>query len=196
MATIVLFHHVLGLTPGVQAMAEELRAAGHTVHTLDLYAGELPEDFAAGMRMAGNLPVARTQEDVDKLLKKLPDELVYIGTSWGAALAQQCAQQRPGAVAAVLLESFVDLAAQWGFGPWPENVPVQIHGMDADPFFAAEGDLEAAQRFVAAKPHGVAQLFTYSGNKHLFTDSSLRSHAPQERALVMERMINFLKPYV
>lgn len=196
MATIVLFHHVQGLTPGVQAMAAELRATGHTVHTLDLFAGKLPKDLEAGIRMANKLGEDKIQERVDKLFSKLPDELVYIGTSWGAALAQQCAQQRPGTVAAVLLESFVDLDAEWSFGPWPENVPVQIHGMDEDPFFAKEGDLEAAQNFVEGEGKDVAQLFTYPGNKHLFTDSSLRSHDPEARALVMERVIEFLEPYV
>jgi hypothetical protein len=28
---------------------------------------------------------------------------------------------------------------------WPTGVPVQIHGMDGDPFFAEEGDLDAAR---------------------------------------------------
>ncbi|ALG27660.1 MULTISPECIES: dienelactone hydrolase family protein [Glutamicibacter] len=195
MATIVLFHHVQGLTPGVQAMAAQLRAAGHAVHTLDLFAGKLPKDLEAGIRMANKLSEDKIQERVDKLFSKLPEELVYIGTSWGAALAQQCAQQRPGAVAAILLESFVGLDAEWSFGPWPENVPVQIHGMDEDPFFAKEGDLEAAQDFAQGEGRELAQLFTYPGNKHLFTDSSLRSHDPEARALVMERMIKFLEPY-
>lgn len=196
MATIVLFHHVQGLTPGVQAMAGELRAAGHSVHTLDLFAGKLPKDLESGIRLANKLSEDKIQERVDKLFSKLPAELVYIGTSWGAALAQQCAQQRPGTVAAVLLESFVDLDAEWSFGPWPENVPVQIHGMDEDPFFAKEGDLESAQNFVEGEGQDVAQLFTYPGNKHLFTDSSLPSHDPEARALVMERIIKFLEPYV
>ena len=195
MATIVLFHHVQGLTPGVQAMAAELRAAGHSVHTLDLFAGKLPKDIDAGIRMANKLGEDKIQERVDKFFSKLPEELVYIGSSWGAALAQQCAQQRPGALAAVLLESFVDLEADWSFGPWPENVPVQIHGMDEDPFFAKEGDLDAAQRFVEGEGHELAQLFTYPGNKHLFTDTSLRSHDPEARAVVMERVIKFLEPF-
>ena len=192
MATIVLFHHVQGLTPGVQAMAAELRAEGHTVHAVDLFAGKLPKDLEAGILLANKVGEDKIQQRVDKLFKNLPSELVYIGTSWGAALAQQCAQQRPGAVAAVLLESFVDLEAEWSFGPWPEGVPVQIHGMDQDPFFAKEGDLEAAQRFARNEGAGLAELFTYPGDKHLFTDSSLPSHDPQARALVMERIKKFL----
>ena len=39
MTEIVLFHHAQGLTPGLVAFADVLRAAGHTVHTPDLFEG-------------------------------------------------------------------------------------------------------------------------------------------------------------
>ena len=39
MAEVLLFHHAQGLTPGIHAFADELRAAGHTVHTPDLFDG-------------------------------------------------------------------------------------------------------------------------------------------------------------
>ena len=39
MTEILLFHHALGLTPGVTDFADRLREAGHTVHTPDLYEG-------------------------------------------------------------------------------------------------------------------------------------------------------------
>jgi dienelactone hydrolase len=39
MAEVVLFHHAQGLTPGVNAFADELRRAGHAVHTPDLFEG-------------------------------------------------------------------------------------------------------------------------------------------------------------
>ena len=37
MAEVVLFHHAQGLTPGIVAFADELRRAGHTVHTPDVF---------------------------------------------------------------------------------------------------------------------------------------------------------------
>ncbi|MGP9488485.1 dienelactone hydrolase family protein [Glutamicibacter sp. 363] len=192
MAEIVLFHHVQGLTPGVRAMAEELETAGHKVHTLDLYDGALPESLEAGLQLANSIGEAEINQQVSALLDSLPQNLVFAGTSWGAALAQRYAQQRPGALAAVFLESFVDLDAEWGFGPWPASVKAQIHGMDADPFFASEGDLAAAQKFVAGPGTGLAELYTYAGDQHLFTDSSLSSCDPKARALVMERVLGFL----
>jgi dienelactone hydrolase len=36
-AEVVLFHHALGLTAGVSAFADDVRRAGHVVHTPDLY---------------------------------------------------------------------------------------------------------------------------------------------------------------
>lgn len=41
MAEALLFQHVLGLTPGVLAFADELGAAGHTVHAPDLFDGAI-----------------------------------------------------------------------------------------------------------------------------------------------------------
>ncbi|HEX6198589.1 MAG TPA: hypothetical protein VFZ37_21980 [Jiangellaceae bacterium] len=36
-------------------------------------------------------------------------------------------------------------SGDWEIGPWPDGVTVQIRGMDADEFFAGEGDVEAAR---------------------------------------------------
>jgi dienelactone hydrolase len=68
---------------------------------------------------------------------------------------------------------------------------VQIHGMDADPFFAGEGDIDAARALVAEAPD--AELFVYPGDRHLFADSSLPSYDPDAAALLTERVLEFLK---
>ena len=58
--------------------------------------------------------------------------------------AQRLAQTRPGARGALLFES---AAPPSEFGAeWPADVPVQIHGMDDDPFFVGEGDIDARAR--------------------------------------------------
>jgi dienelactone hydrolase len=44
MTTLLLFHHAQGRTEGFLAFADELRDAGHTVHTPDLYEGKAFED--------------------------------------------------------------------------------------------------------------------------------------------------------
>jgi dienelactone hydrolase len=62
--------------------------------------------------------------------------------------------------------------------------------MDADPFFAGEGDLDAARALVASAKHG--ELFVYSGERHLFADASLPSYDAQATALLMRRALDFL----
>jgi dienelactone hydrolase len=77
------------------------------------------------------------------------------------------------------------------FSPaWPEGVPVQIHAMDADPFFVDECDIEAARSLVAETP--TAELFLYPGNEHLFADSSLPSYDARAAALLRQRVLDFL----
>jgi hypothetical protein len=78
---------------------------------------------------------------------ELPSELVYAGFSLGVLPAQMLAQTRPGATGALLFEACVPVS-EFG-GTWPPEVPVQIHGMDADELFAGEGDLQAARALVS-----------------------------------------------
>jgi dienelactone hydrolase len=187
MAEVVLFHHVQGLTPGVVAFADELRRAGHTVHTPDLFEGNtfdnIDEGFAyvreSGFEEVGNRGI-RAAENV-------PSEVVYAGFSFGVMQAQQLAQTRPGARGALFFHSCVPTSE---FGGWPAGVPVQIHGMDADPFFVDEGDIEAARALVEEAED--AELFLYPGGAHLFADSSLPSYDAAAAELMTERVLAFL----
>ena len=52
MTEIILFHHAQGLTSGLVAFAAELRRAGHTVHTPDLYDGHTFETLEEGVGYA------------------------------------------------------------------------------------------------------------------------------------------------
>src|SRR6478752_6384138 len=115
--------------------------------------------------------------------------VVYAGISLGVMSAQLLAQTRTGARGAVLMESCVP-PSEFG-SSWPDGVPVQVHGMDADPFFAGEGDIDAARALVNEVEDG--ELFVYSGDRHLFTDSSLPSYDADASALVTERVLDFLK---
>jgi dienelactone hydrolase len=192
MAEVVLFHHVQGLTDGVRAFADGLRAGGHTVHTPDLFDGVLPATVQDGIAHVESTGDDVLGERAQRAVAGLPEGLVYAGFSWGGATAQRFAQTRPGARGALLYETCVPLTGPWAFGPWPDGVPVQIHGMDADPFFALEGDLDAARELVAKLGPDLAELFTYPGDGHLFTDSSLPSYDADATARVIERSREFL----
>lgn len=192
MAEVVLFHHVQGLTHGVREFADALRAGGHTVHTPDLFDGERPASIDEGVAHIKTVGDEALTERADRAVADLPDGLVYAGFSWGAGTAQQYAQTRPGARAALLYEACMPITGEWAIGPWPDGVKVQIHGMDNDPFFALEGDLDAARELVETVGSELAELFVYPGDQHLFTDSSLPSYDADATALALQRSREFL----
>jgi dienelactone hydrolase len=192
MAEVVLFHHVQGLTDGIRVFAEGLRSGGHTVHTPDLFDGERPATIDDGVAHIKGLGDEVLAARTDRAVADLPEGLVYAGFSWGAGTAQQFAQTRPGARGALLYDACMPITGEWAFGPWPDGVPVQIHGMDKDPFFALEGDIDAARELVQTVGSELAELFVYPGDQHLFADSSLPSYDAGAAALVMQRSREFL----
>jgi dienelactone hydrolase len=173
----------------VLALADRLRGAGHTVHTPDLYEGRTFTSLEEGVAHAREVGFGEVAARGTRAADALPAEVVYAGVSLGVVPAQELAQTRPGARGALLLEACLP-AEELGDG-WPQGVPVQVHGMDADPFFALEGDLDAARALVASVDRG--ELFTYPGDHHLFTDASLPGHDPGAAALVVERALAFLE---
>ena len=189
MAEVVLFHHAQGLTRGVVAFADSLRHAGHIVHTPDLFDGRTFDDLQQGMAFVKEIGFAEVMERGERSVERLPAELVYAGFSLGVVPAQKLAQTRPGARGALLFYSCVPVSE---FGPaWPKGVPVQVHGMDADPIFVGEGDIEAARALVEEAAQ--AELFLYPGDQHYFADSSLPSYNAEASALLTQRVLDFLR---
>jgi dienelactone hydrolase len=190
MAEVLLFHHAQGLTPGVVAFADVLRAAGHTVHTPDLFDGKTFKSIDEGMAYVQEQGFDDLRARGVRTAADLPDDLVYAGFSFGEAVAQELAQTRPGARGALLFYSAIPISGEWAFGPWPDGVPVQIHGMDNDPIFVGEGDIDAAREIVAKVKN--AELFLYPGDQHYFADSSLPSYDADATTLLTERVLAFL----
>jgi dienelactone hydrolase len=192
MTHVVLFHHVQGLTDGVRAFADELRAGGHAVHTPDLFDGRTAPTIDEGFALVKGFGEAVLEERLEAALADLPNELVYAGISFGVRTAHRLAQNEPGARGALLYEACIPVTGEWALAPWPDGVPVQVHGMAQDPFFGLEGDLEAARELVASVGSDLGELFVYPGDQHLFTDSSLPSYDADATALVLERSRAFL----
>lgn len=190
MTDVLLFHHAQGLTPGIVAFADVLRGAGHTVRTPDLFDGRTFDSIDAGMAFIQEQGFGELRARGVALADDLPPGLVYGGFSFGVPIAQQLAQTRPGAKGALLFHSAIPITGEWAFGPWPEGVPVQIHGMDHDPYFVDEGDIDAAREIVAAADDG--ELFLYPGDAHYFADSSLPSYDAEATALLTSRVLEFL----
>jgi dienelactone hydrolase len=190
MAEVLLFHHAQGLTPGVIAFADELRAAGHTVHTPDLFDGRTFASIDEGMAHIKKTGFDDLRARGVRTADDLPAELVYAGFSFGESIAQELTQTRPGARGALLFYSAIPISGEWAFGPWPDGVPVQIHGMDNDPIFVGEGDIDAAREIVEKVDD--AELFLYPGDQHYFSDSSLPSYDAEATALLTKRVLEFL----
>jgi len=187
-AEVVLFHHAQGLTSGVVAFADELRAAGHTVHTPDLFEGRTFGSIEDGMAHAEQLGFP---DEIFKrgtlAVEQLSGDLVYAGFSLGVLPAQMLAQRRAGARGAILFYSCLPASE---FGGWPADLPVQVHGMDADPIFVGEGDVDNARDLIAQAHDG--ELFLYAGDQHYFADSSLPSYDRDATELLTRRVLDFL----
>ena len=142
MAEILLFHHAQGQTP---ASTPSPRAPGRGAH--GAHAGRLRRTHlrrpstrhghARRDRLRRGLRARRHAAD------GLPEGLALRQASrWGDARAEPGPDRRePGGPAAGGLRP--DLGVGSG---WPDGVPVQVHGMDGDPYFAEEGgDIDAAR---------------------------------------------------
>jgi len=185
MTELIVFHHAQGLTDGVRAFADELRAAGHTVHTPDLHEGRtfatLPEAMTYVQETGFETIIGRGRTAAESL----PSEVVYLGFSLGVLPAQYLAQTKPGAQGAVFVYSFVP-PSELG-SEWPEGVPLQIHMMDSDPeVLPPNGDLAGARAMEGA------ELFLYPGDRHLFADSSLPDYDEGAATQLKERVLAFL----
>jgi len=186
MAVVLLFHHIQGLTDGVRAFADDLRAEGHTVHAPDLFEGRRFGTLQEGMAFARETGFEVIRERGVAAADGLGPDLVYAGFSFGVTIAQRLAQTRPGTRGALLMYSCLPVSE---FGTdWPDGVPVQIHGKEGDEFF--EEDLPAARALAETNP--TAELFLYPGEEHLFADSSLEGFDPEAAGLLMNRVRPFL----
>lgn len=187
MAEVVLYHHVQGLTDGVRSFADELRQAGHTVHTPDMFEGRTFDSIEEGIAFARETGFGELVGRGVAAAQDISPEVVYAGCSFGAMPAQQLAQTRPGARGALLLYGVVPYTE---FGEaWPEDVPVQIHAKENDPWFIE--DLPAAREL--ADSTDAAELFLYPGEQHLFGDPSTKDYDPEAAALLSERVLAFLE---
>lgn len=176
MADVVLFHHALGLTPGIEGFAELLRAGGHTVHTPDLFDGHCFDTIEEGVGHASKIGFGEIVGRGTRAVEELGSELVYAGFSLGVLPAQKPAQTRPGAAGALFFSSGVPVIE---FSTsWPGEVPVQIHAA------------EAARDLLGQAP--AAEMFHYPGGDHLFADSSTTEYDAGATDTMLARVLQFL----
>ncbi|WP_313815443.1 dienelactone hydrolase family protein [Citricoccus sp.] len=182
MTEILLFHHALGLTDGVRWLAERLAAAGHTVHTPDLFAGRTFSTIEDG--------VAHAEQDVgvDGLLQRAdeaaaghPGATGFLGISLGALPSYWLAQTRPSARACIAISAA--LPVDHFAARWPDGVALDLHLKSSDPW--GEDDLPVAWRLAGE----VAELYEYPGDQHLFTEHGHPHFDPAATELVLARTL-------
>jgi dienelactone hydrolase len=185
MTDVILFHHAQGLTEGVRAFADQLRLAGHSVITPDLYGGATFETLDKGVAHAQLIGFAEiialgvaAAADLD------PSTTVYAGFSLGVLPAQQLAQSQPEALGAIFYHGGERVSA---FGDkWPASVALQMHVTESDPWI----EFDVVQDLARDAPD--SELFVYPGEAHLVADASLPDYDPTIAGLILERSIRFL----
>jgi dienelactone hydrolase len=194
MAEVVLFHSVLGLSPGVFSAAERLRAAGHTIHTPDFFDGEVFDDLEEGMRKEEALGFQEIARRARDSVAGLPEGLVFCGFSLGAVHAEALAASRPGALGAVLMAGAVPVEAleeYFGIERWPEGVPVQVHYAEDDPWVEAEEEVVPLGE--AVRGAGAAfEAHSYPGSGHLFFEPGVPEYDIASSEEMWERVLDFL----
>lgn len=186
MATIVLFHHAGGRTPGVLAIVRRLEEAGHTVVVPDYFDGITFTTMGEALAHLDAVSMPELFQRAEQAVAHMEQPFVVAGISLGAALAQHLAHTDARVQGLVSLEGFID--PQFLAGGLPQSLPITIHGSADDPFFAE--DLPAAQAVAASHP--VADLHLYEGCGHLFTDDSWDTNDASQTDLVLERVQAFL----
>ena len=170
MATVVLFHSVLGPRQGIADAAARLRAAGHDVITPDLYEGRTFDEYDPAMAFSSELGHEELMARALAAVADLPDGFVVGGFSQGSTVAVYVATRR--AVSGVL--QFAGFNTLEWFGPdaaWPAGVDTQVHQSIGDPWREDQFAEQATRDVTSAG--GRVEIFDYPGTGHLFTDPSL-----------------------
>ncbi|HKT46579.1 MAG TPA: dienelactone hydrolase family protein [Candidatus Acidoferrales bacterium] len=190
MHQIVVYHSAYGLRPAILDFASQLRAAGHLVHTPDLYDGEVFSDRNDAIRKIQQLGFDNLLDRAAAAVEHLPQDLVYAGFSNGGACAELLAATRPRAKGAILIHAPL-LVRDLGWTAWPPNVPVQVH-------FAAKDPLknQALIDAFAAKVHksgSAFEQFDYDAPGHLFADPAFPAYSAEAAERMTTRVLKFLE---
>jgi len=186
MAHVALFHSMLGLRPAERLAAERLRQAGHRVTTPDLYDGRTATTMDEGYSLMNDVGwPAITRRARDAMLG-VPADAVLMGFSMGVGVVGTLWPERPQAAAVVLLHALAALPASARLG-----LRLQVHAGEADDFAPPS---EVAALLSSATEAGVAaQVFTYPGVGHFYTDASLPEHDANAAELTWQRILDFLR---
>jgi dienelactone hydrolase len=186
MAHVALFHSMLGLRPPERLAAERLRQAGHLVTTPDLYDGRTAGTMDEGYSLMNEVGWPVITQRARHVMSGVPADAVLMGFSMGVGVVSTLWPERPRAAAVVLLHALAALPANARPG-----LRLQVHAGENDDFAPPSA---VAGLLTSASDAGVAaQVFTYPGAGHFYTDASLPEHDFQAADLTWQRILEFLR---
>jgi hypothetical protein len=188
MAEVVLFHHAQGLTPGVIAFADQLRTAGHTVHTPDLFEGRTFGSIEAGMAHVEKVGFGRSSSAV-------PGPSTGSRPGWctpashSGSSRPRCWRRRARGPAE---RCCVTRACRpRSSAPGRTGCRCRCTGWTPTRSSSAKATSTPPRALVAGADDG--ELFLYPGDQHYFADSSLPSYDAGATALLIQRTLDFLR---
>lgn len=184
MAEILLFHHAHGLTDGLCALADRLRAEGHTVHTPDTYSGRVFERLDDGIAHAEQIGHDAVIESALRAARLTPTADVVVGFSMGTVQAQYLAQHVRRMRGCVLMGGAIP--PELIGATWRAHLPLQIHVADPDDWCTPD-EVDA---LVAHAPH--AEVHRYPELGHMFVDRTLADYDGDAADAFEERLVDFL----
>ena len=184
MAQLLLFHHAHGLTAGMQALADRLRAHGHTVHTPDCYAGLTFNSVDDGIAHAERIGHDALLDMALRTARTHPDADVVVGFSLGTLQAQYLAQHMRRMRACALMGGAIP--PEMLGSAWRPQVALQVHVADPDDWCTPD-EIAALER---SAPH--ARVYRYPNRRHMFVDTSLRDYDADAADQFEERLTDWL----
>jgi len=182
MATIIVFHSVLGLRSIEHSTAAWLRASGHDVLTPDLFAGRRAATPSEGFLIMEDIGWDTIRDRASAVLANVPSTATLMGFSMGAGVISSIWPERQNAAAVILVHGLADIPPDLN-----PNARIQAHVADPDPFVRTS-QLERWTRAGQA----AMELFRYPGLQHFFTDPSLDEFDGRGAEQVWDRMGRFL----
>ena len=183
-AEILLFHHAHGLTEGLRYFAERLNAAGHTVHTPDMFAGRVFDRLDDGVAHAGRIGHDAIEDVARRAALHHPYADTVMGFSLGTFPAQLLAQEWRKIHHCLLMGGV--MPPYEINGEWRHNVRLAIHVADPDDWVSTAG----LNTLLEHAPH--AHVHRYASKRHMFIDPSSPDYDADAADLFEERVLEWL----
>lgn len=185
MATVALFHSVLGLREVESVAADRMRGAGHTVITPDLYAGPAATSIDEGFELMRKVGWEAICSRALAALEPFSETAVLAGHSMGAGVVSSLWPRRVLSRGIILLHGLAEIPQNVRLG-----IPITVHVADPDPFAPPEEiDLWSRKAAIAG---ATAHVFRYPNVGHFYTDDTLPDYDQAATDETWQRVLRFL----